>query len=937
MPRIEYYNSKFANEPADISLCEPGISLHDWFIQNVPSYRLDMEHPVSAYRNSEFLSPNAWQDIVLQPDDCITLTLEPKDVFTAGWMVYLAIAAAAAAGAYYMSQSLPDNYNSSMPEGSSIYDANVQGNRPRLMGIIPEIFGTHKVYFDLLNAQHRYYSNDEEYLLMFCAVGCGWYDLPDSNITIGNSPITNYAGDIDVRKFNPGENVTSHSSYKNVYTSPEVGATAGTGGIELEGAVNSVVPPKTVLSQKQITIYKNLEGFLVPYWPPEWEAGQRVELVNTPGAKEIRESHGYGGWRKEADADILNYWAQDASLHDCKKGDYIQYPISVDSNDNVTEWAMGMIDARFTGIQNGVEFNAVRVLDANGNRMSVSVVPSSARYTAIKYLGKDDGTYRIISKTDKNGVLQKLYPNKSTSMSWWGSYSISGEVSSVRLTATETYPGKIFGPVRVTPPLQKTKKMMVDLRWPSGIGYVKDNGDIKSRSLKVMLEWREIGTTTWKQVPYTREGATRDQLGKTIPITLDKECEPEFRCYRVTGKDDESRVLDKIELVRVKCELDSNTSYPGITTIGLRIKGTNSLSKSAENKFAGVPTRMLEVPNGNGGWTTTLHPTNDIAPAHRYIAKACGFTDHMISQFALLRLHQIWQERGDEFNAVFDTDSTHFEAQRRVLSCGYAYPTLDFGQLIPVRDEPKTGKAYMYMPDNMTTPLSIKVKNKLPNEHDSVEVEYFDKRTWKPETILCKLPSSPGIKPVKMKAFGITERVKAWQWGMREARRMVYRRKNYSWGTELDGLNSTFMSRADVGWSVPGYGQNGRVSHIIYRSQYTAIFTNAELSWLEGKEHVIALRRPDGTRFGPVTAQRGPAQGEVRITDKLDFTPVFDGSMEPPFFMFGDKDNYRLPALVMDVVPDGTNAIRIEAENYDERVYEDDDNQPPPELMIGYG
>ncbi|UTV30154.1 host specificity factor TipJ family phage tail protein [Photobacterium atrarenae] len=928
--------SKFSLEPVEVAYCEPGISLHDWFKINVPSYQQEVQHPVSAYLNENHLEPVTWPEVILQPGDCIVLTLEPKDIFTGGWMIYLAIAAAAAAGAYFMSQALPDNYNSSTPEGSSIYDANIQGNRPRLMGIIPEIFGTHKVYFDLLNAQHRYYSNDEEYLLMFCAIGVGWYDLPDSKITIGNSPITNYAGDIDVRKFNPGENVTAHPAYKNVYTSPEVGATAGTGGIELEGPVNSVVPPKTAFNQTTITIYQNLEGFLIPYWPPEWEVGQRIELKDTPGAHYVYGSEA-GGWRKEGDADILNYWSKDPALHDCQKGQYVLYPTEVDTSGGVGKWLTGMIDAKFFGVHNGDEYYAVRVVDQNGNQLPADTVNFYGTQAPIKFLGRDDGVYRITSRTDKTGMVQKLYPNKSTTMSWWSSFEAGGNLSGVRLTAINTYPGKIFGPIRVTPSLQKTRKVMVDIRWPTGIGYIKDNGDIESRTLKVMLQWREIGTTNWKSVPISRTGATRDQLGLTVPITLSKECEPEFRCYRVTGKDNESRVLDKIELVRVKCELDSNTSYPGITTIGLRVKGTNALSKSAENKFAGVPTRMLQVPDGNGGWTSGRYPTNDIAPASRYIAKACGFTDQMISQFALLRLHQIWNERGDEFNAVFDNDSTHFEAQRRVLSCGYAYPTLDFGQLIPVRDEPRSGKAYMYMPDNMTSPLSIKVKHKLASDHDSVEVEYFDKRTWKPETILCKLPESPGIKPKKLKPFGITDRAKAWQWGMREARKMRYRRKNYSWGTELDGLNSAFLSRADVGWSVPGYGQNGRVTHIVHRSKYTAIFTNADLTWQEGKEHVIALRRPDGTRFGPVAAQRGPAPGEVRITEALDFTPAFDGYMEPPFFMFGDKDNYRLPALVMNVVPDGTNDIRIEAENYDERVYEDDERQPPAALMVGYG
>ncbi|PUZ88402.1 hypothetical protein DC364_23500, partial [Vibrio vulnificus] len=127
----------------------------------------------------------------------------------------------------------------------------------------------------------------------------------------------------------------------------------------------------------------------------EWEIGQRIEISGTPGAKAITESHIYGGWRAEATDDILNYWSKDSALHDCRPGDYIQYPVAVDHNDNVTQWATGMIYSKFTGIQNGNEFFAVRVVNASGSQLPVNTVPYEARHAAIKFLGKDDGTYKI--------------------------------------------------------------------------------------------------------------------------------------------------------------------------------------------------------------------------------------------------------------------------------------------------------------------------------------------------------------------------------------------------------------------------------------------------------------------------------------------------------------------------------------------------------------
>ncbi|STQ75547.1 host specificity factor TipJ family phage tail protein [Grimontia hollisae] len=929
MPTLAFYPNKFSLTPLETAHCEPGITLERWLTANVPTYTADGPHPISVMLNGELVLPMAWSTLELKEGDQVAFIHEPKDFITPT-VIYIMAAAAAAAAVVMTQQSLPDNYNSSVPKGSSIYEANVQGNRPKLMGVIPQIFGTHKTYFDMLAAPHWYYSNDDEYLMMFCCVGKGHYHLPMEKLTIGNTPLSAYAGDVDVEVFEPNTLVTSHPAHKNTYTSPEIGATAGTSGIELEGPVNDITPVKSVFAGKSVELYQDLDGFTVAYWPTEWEPGQRIEIEGMPGAFTL-----YGGeWRGEADTSTLNYWTQNESqLHTCRKGDYVLYPQS--GQNNTLVWRVGTVDAIFYGYVNSTRFYAIRILDSSGNRLDIDSIPSAYRDEPFKALGRDNGYYRISSVSPSSAVLQKLHPNASSSLSSWGGFSHNGEYKGASFRSLNTFSGKIVGPIRVTPPKQTTNKIMVDVRF-KGLGYTNDSGNMSAITVEIMLEWREVGTSTWKQVSFARTGATRDELGNTIEIDLGKQCEPEFRCYRVTNKETDARYLDTVEIIRVKSELRTPVRYKNMTTIALRIRGTNALSHTAEKKFAGEPTRKLQVPDGKGGWTIDLHPTNDIAPVIRYIAQECDFTDEMINQQSLLRLHDVWKARGDEFHAVFDSATTHFEAQRRVMSCGFAQPTLDFGQLIAVRDEPRSGRAYMYGPDNMTSPLKISIANHTIDEHDCVEVEYFDENTWKPATILCKLPDSQGYKPKKLKAFGIKNRIKAYQWGMRRAAEMRYRRKTYTWSTELDGLNSTFLSRADLGWPVPGYGNSGRVSIILQRTSYLVIRTNAELNWEEGQQHVISLRRPDGTTFGPVNAEKGAGVGEVIIRDKLDFEPCFDGTMEPPYFMFGTQTNWRLPALVQDITPDGTNKVTLKAVNDDARVFEWDDAIPPAELMKGY-
>ncbi|EAS76948.1 hypothetical protein V12G01_16917 [Vibrio alginolyticus 12G01] len=928
MTVLAVYPNKLNRSKCEFTPIKPGQTLNDWMAANIKGYYVSETPPFSYFVNKKQRTSSDWFDYVWQDGDLVELVAEPKDPAS---IAYAVIAVVAAGAAIYAMNQIPDNFQKTMPEGSPIYEANAQGNRVRLMGVIPELFGRHKTFPDIISEPHWYFSEDEEYLLMMTAIGNGEFELTGDDITISDTPVSKYAGDISYQVFAPGEDVTSHPAHENIYTSREVGSTSSTAGIELEGPINSITPSQVNVVDDTLGVVSDVDGLATEYWPVEWEAGHIIKISGSPGIREITEASGDGGWRNENGADILNFWSRDPDLHNCNQGDYVEYPTNYyvpHEADPVVEYSVGMVDIKQTFEVNGETFYALRILNGKGYWITVDTVPSETRHHPIKFHGTDDGRYIIREANNPKGRVDRLYPEGTKAQVWWDVFTHQGENKGWTLETEVALPGKPAGPHFACPASEVADKIYIDFKHPDGLGYVNKNGDTNALTVEAMIEWRGEGETEWNQVKYERRDGTRDQLAETIEIDLGRKVRPEVRVYRITNDNKDLKYLDRIEYRRLKARLDSNTKYDDFTTIAFKIRGSNSLSRSAENKLGVVPIRKLQIPDGLGGWTQELYPTRDIAPAIRYIILDSGLSDVHIGHYELLRLHEVWKARGDTFDAVFTDSSTLFEVLKKVLLVGYSEPTLKYGQIIPVRDEPRTTFDFQYQPDNMLGKGLERSGSFIREEEpDGVEVEYFSTLTWKPETIMCLLPGDLGIKPEKVRAFGVTDPTKAWQFGMRVRRKKRYRRFQYSFQTEMDAFNSNYLDYVALGDDVPGYAQSGRLEGFSIQNGKTHLWLDLPLEWESGVHH-ITVRKPDGRASGPHVCTKGSHPNEVIITSNLGFTPSLDGEMEPPLWLFGPADKWCYPALINDVTPQGTEKCSVKAVNYDVRVYDDDDNEP---------
>jgi hypothetical protein len=140
------------------------------------------------------------------------------------------------------------------------------------------------------------------------------------------------------------------------------------------------------------------------------------------------------------------------------------------------------------------------------------------------------------------------------------------------------------GPFQATPINETARYCEVDVAFPRGLVELDDDNNQINRFVRIIIRWRDRGTAQWTEVTVDTNEKTYDELGKTVTIDFGSEITPELMFRRVTEDADDISISDIVEIVRVKCLLQSPTSYPNVTTIQMQLRGTNALAQTAENK-----------------------------------------------------------------------------------------------------------------------------------------------------------------------------------------------------------------------------------------------------------------------------------------------------------------------------------------------------------------
>lgn len=889
---IEIYASKFAAEPAERYETTERMTLEAWLLANVPSYQPRDKAPISATFNGRLVSPDDWASVEFTPADTVSFVVEPKgstleSIFRPGPLAKLF-------GLGNPFAQVAPTAPKAQPKGKDLALAAAKGNQVSLNDVIPEIAGRFKRYPDYLLPAHRYFGAPrEQWIEMLLCVGKGKYYLPASKILVGDTPIISLGVDAQFAIYQPGANLSAETAATWWHSASEVGATStGTAGLELN-ATYAVDPTPDAsayqLSGSTITIPAGAGQF-----PSGWASGLivRVEApypytVTSGGGADIIE----GNFSALAPFVGMNVEVIGDNAGEYKIGSYTP-PVAPSTTGQITlEYPSGGV---VTGLKTG----------------SVSM---GIGYSGLRYRITAAGTYTV--------SVERLTDTGSPDLSWPGFTPLQSAAIVMTLDGS-TLEGNWAGPFAASPSGEQVSELECDIMFPGGLARVGSKGQTVRISLTIEIQYRDRAIAgAWTSIKKTYAPETFDQIGYTEKITLPYSMEPEVRVRRIGAKSKDPGTQDVAQWYGLRSKMVAPTSYSGVTVLAVRLRGGDRLASQSEALVSVEATRVLPVRNG-GAWDVET-PTRDIVPWIIHVAHSIGYTDDDLDMAELDRLHAIWAARGDRYDAVIDSASTVKQSLLEALQAGFADFTIDRGLIRPVRDEPRTVMEHPYTPQNMTKPLTRQFSALKPDDFDGVDVEYVDSRTWQKETVQCRLPGDAGVRVEKLKLDGVTGKTQAWRIGMRRRMEQKYRRWSYSFGTELDALNSRYLSYVPLQDDVPGYGQ----SALMLSYDSGVIESSEPFDWSAGGAHVVGIRRPDGTLSGPYAATR---IDDYRLsTSGLDFEPDTSWSIEPPHLLFGPVNRWSYPALITSISPSGTDGASVEAVNYDARVYTYDNATPP--------
>ncbi|AHC65209.1 TPA: host specificity factor TipJ family phage tail protein [Pseudomonas aeruginosa] len=907
---IEIYPSLLDGEPLERHPIGRRMTIHAWLTANSPGYRCHDVHPFSIgvvpaevalcddltdkqkKAHEDFIHPGEWAERIIDRGDIVRIYKLPRgtDPFT--------ITAALFKGAQSVFRMLMPQLPG-MPtnpgQGASLSETSARGNKVKLGDAIREVAGRRLIYPDYILPPRKYFAGPrEQWTEMLLCIGRGRFQIAEGAAKIGDTSFLALGADASFQIFEPGQNVSGHPASVWWHLVEEVGASStGNAGLDLTESSNLTPNPSATtftFSGTNIIISAGAGSF-----PSDWVAGTilRVEAMYPYSVND-------GG----------------GTNRDVVTGDIAQLGLDVGDEIEVVGTNGGLY------IVNDITSTSMTLNYSNGS-------PANALQTGSgsAAIGPRGLRYRITSYSAQQLTVERLTSAGGVDVDWPGFTALNSSTSRVTIDPT-SLEGGWRGPFPACPVSEKTNFVEIDVFCPEGLCGVGREGQIYQIRTYYDIQWRDMAIGgAWTTVSKNHAGSSLDQQGFTDGIPLPYMMRPEFRIRKVfvnQGGNSTSEYRDRTQWYGMRARLQAPSSYAGVTVMAVRYRSSDRIAAQTESRVSVEATRMLPT-RQSGAWTPEI-ATRDIVPFLCYIAKERGYTDADLDLEELDRLDAIWKARGDTFDMIYeDGKVTVAQIMDDVLAAGYAEKTIKRGVISAARDEPRTTFGHMYSPQNMDGPLRISISAPSEDDYDGVDVEFVNANGWIEDTVQCRLPGDVGRKVEKITAVGVTNRDRAWRYGMRRRMAQRYRRTEYSFDTGLDALNSEFWDYVALAGDVPGTGlaQSAYLKSFVISGNSVLIESSEPLDWSLLSSPALYLRRPDGTVSGGYPASR---IDDYRLSiPSIDFVPDVSWEIEPPHLLLGNP----YPVLISSIDPNGNTAASVRAVNYDPRVYTYDNASAP--------
>ena len=784
--------------------------------------------------------------------------------------------------------------------GNELQQGDVQANDARQGSIVPEWWGRRKRYPESINQVHTYfYDKRTQFSKHALAVGIGEYEILQSNILVGDTPIGSFGTDADFDVYGPGASVVGDDRFDCWYECTDVGSTSsGTAGLDLastQPSGSAVIADHILFNGKSATLYTD-DSNETPEFPESWIVGTIIEIRAPIDVDVTENSSGY--------SELVG------DFQDLEPFIGMKVTVSTPAQD------FSLIVVSFT--DNAGTDDILTFEDDDGLVFDSNDLADGAYRISISYRGHQ---YKITSISSPIVNFDRLTDDGTVDSGWSG--FTSRDVYDFEMSSDEAGDSNWMGPFHAVPEGETTTKSELDFYFASGlIQYDKDDGDSHSLTLDITVEWRDSAISgDWTTVAYSFSEKTEDAIGFTKTIEFGSAIRPEIRVRREQAEEDTKHKTRRwnCQWLRLKSLLPYRPdSYPGVTTIGLTIRSGDRISAITDNQLSVIATRQIDGEDAN-----------TISGFLEYMRTDAGIPDSQFDSETIAQLEaDYWTPRGETFDFIIDTQLTIEEVIDTALSAGMASRVDYFGKISAVREGPENIVGAL-TPHHMTSDLTVSMPLSQDDIYNGVDVKYVSSDTWEEETVECRIDGVTATKVEEISVDGITDETRAWRIGMRRLRKNIAQQYTVSGSTEMEVRNWGPYSRITVTDDMPNL--NGISAEIYGFSVESGIATIAVREVFDSDSFSnprIILIDHSGARSAAITPISISRQSVSFDSSLISFVPITDGSIDRATIMLCESTQLGYDITITSINPSSLTETDFEGIEYSDDIYSDDDNSP---------
>lgn len=509
----------------------------------------------------------------------------------------------------------------------------------------------------------------------------------------------------------------------------------------------------------------------------------------------------------------------------------------------------------------------------------------------------------------------------------------SAEVSNIELygpNETEYVAPGWSGPFTVNEWDYPVHRLAVDVSFPQGLYGLDDKGKLEAESVILMFEYRMIGEfgaplgawTTLSNPMITRSDNTPQRITYSANVASGRY---EVRARRISLKPTSTRKATQARWEAAKAYAQDVGNFGDVFVIAMRALATNNLNDQTSRSFNVIATRKLNAWTPGGGWSGSRVATRNPVWAFCDVFRAsygAKLADTYLDLDTLYAMSVAFDAAGNQFDWVFDSSLTVWEAAKMIMRVGRAVPIPRGSLVTAVRDIPQTLPSAIFNQHNIIKgTLSKKLAMFDFQPFDGLTVEYTDPDTWRPREVNCILPGRAGTNLDRMKLPGVTNRDKAFQEGMYIQSRKELQRKTVIFQTGLEGHLPAYLDLVAVSHDTVRVGQGGMI--LAYDSSTNVMTLSEQVTFARNVEHKIGIRGDDGAILGsPITCTPGPSPNKVVLASDPVAGIDFSENRVPPLYAFGVTDLWTFLGKVISIRPVDSKSVELTLVNYVPQSYD---------------